>query len=82
MHLKLCVNILDKSMAQKQWLNLDVTNTALLVKITVCEKRFFLLNLHIADLMGRHDRLLNAHRKLVLQMHRARESLSVALPYL
>ena len=82
MHLKLHVNILDRSMAQKQWLNLDVKNTALLVKITVSEKRVDLLNLHIADLMGRHDRLLNAHRKLVLQMHRARESLSMALPYL
>ena len=45
-------------------------------------KKVDLLNLHIANLMGRHDRLLNAHRKLVLQMHRARESLSVALPYL
>ena len=45
-------------------------------------KKVDLLNLHIADLLGCHDRLLRAHRKLVVQMHRARESLSVALPYL
>ena len=45
-------------------------------------KKIDLLNLHIADLVGRHDRLLRDHRKLVVQMHRARDSLSVALPYL
>lgn len=53
-------------------------------------KKVDVLNVHIADLEGRHDRLLRAHRKLVVQMHRARaqleafarESLSVTLPYL
>ena len=45
-------------------------------------KKIDLINLHIKNLLGRHDRLLSAHRKLVLQVHRARDSLSMALPYL
>ena len=45
-------------------------------------KKVELLNLRIDEFVKRYDILLGVYRKLVLQMHRARESLSVALPYL
>ena len=41
-----------------------------------------LLNLHIDEFVKRYDILLRVYRKLVVQMHRARKSLFVALPYL
>ena len=45
-------------------------------------KKVDLLNLRIDEFVKRYDILLGVYRKLVVQMHRARESLSVALPYL
>ena len=45
-------------------------------------KKVELLNLRIDGFVKRYDILLGVYRKLVVQMHRARESLSVALPYL
>ena len=45
-------------------------------------KKVDLLNLHIDEFVKRYDILLRVYRKLVVQMHRARVSLSVALPYL
>ena len=45
-------------------------------------KKVDLLNLRIDEFVKRYDILLGVYRKLVVQMHRARVSLSVALPYL
>ena len=45
-------------------------------------KKVDLLNLHIDEFVKRYDILLRVYRKLVVQMHCARKSLFVALPYL
>ena len=45
-------------------------------------KKVDLLNLHIDEFVKCYDILLRVYRKLVVQMHRARKSLFVALPYL
>ena len=41
-----------------------------------------LLSIRIDDLMGRNDRMFIVHRKFVMQMNHARESLVVVSPYL
>ena len=45
-------------------------------------KKVDLLSLHIDEFVKRYDILLRVYRKLVVQMHRARKSLFIALPYL
>ena len=40
-----------------------------------------LLNVRIDELMARNDRMFIVHRKVVMQMNRARESLSVISRY-
>ena len=41
-----------------------------------------LLTVQIDDLMARNDRMFIVHRKFVMHMSRARESLAVVSPYL
>ena len=45
-------------------------------------KKVDLLTLHIDEFVKRYDILLRVYLKLVVQMHRARKSLFIALPYL
>ena len=45
-------------------------------------KKVDLLNVQIDDLMRRNDRMFIVHRKFVMQMNHARESLAVVSPYL
>ena len=45
-------------------------------------KKVDLLNLRIDEFVKRNDILLGVYRKLVVQMHRARKSLFIGLPYL
>ena len=44
-------------------------------------RKIDLLNVQIDDVMGRNDRMFIIHRKFVMQMNRARESLSVVSHY-
>ena len=41
-----------------------------------------LLTVQIDDLMARNDRMFIVHRKFVMHMSRARESLAIVIPYL
>jgi len=45
-------------------------------------KKIDLLSIRINDLMARNDRMFIVHRKFVMQMNNARESLAVVSPYL
>ena len=44
-------------------------------------KKIDLLSIRINDLMARNDRMFIVHRKFVMHMSRARESLAVVSPY-
>ena len=44
-------------------------------------KKIDLLNVRIDDLIARNDRMFIVHRKFVMQMNRARESLALVSPY-
>ena len=45
-------------------------------------KKIDLLTVQIDDLMARNDRMFIVHRKFVMHMSRARESLAIMIPYL
>ena len=45
-------------------------------------KKIDLLTVQIDDLMARNDRMFIVHRKFVMHMNRARESLAVIVPHL
>ena len=44
-------------------------------------KKIDLLNVQIDKLMARNDRMFIVHRKFIMSMNRARESLAVVSPY-